>query len=61
LTKTSGVQETVETGDIEETVETVGTSEVEVADGSEVNTDLLNKLIGKGDGSTDVVEDSENG
>ncbi len=61
LTKTGAAEKTVETvsnpqaGEIAETSQSGG----EDNSGSSVNSDLLNKLIEKGDGSTDTVEGSE--
>ncbi|MCF7955970.1 MAG: ABC transporter ATP-binding protein [Phycisphaerae bacterium] len=61
LTKTAAVEETGDLVSTEETTGAVETAGAEETGGSEVNSDLLNKLIGKGDGSTDSVEGSENG
>jgi len=61
LTKTATVENTGDAVVTEETTDAVETSGVEEIGGPDVNSDLLNKLIDKGDGSTDSVEGSENG
>jgi hypothetical protein len=61
LTKPAADHGITEAAKADTTTEIVETVEVEKAGGSDVNNDLLNKLINKGDGSTDSVEGSENG
>ncbi|MBW8015294.1 MAG: ABC transporter ATP-binding protein [Planctomycetes bacterium] len=61
LTKTAVVEEPGDVVGVEETTDAAETAAVEEIGGSDVNSDLLNKLINKGDGSTDSVEGSENG
>lgn len=61
LTKTATVEDTGDAVVTEETTDAVETTGVEDIGGLDVNSDLLNKLIDKGDGSTDSVEGSENG